>query len=126
MYSGESNSPPWPLPSAISWLSKNRKSAESAVYLQFATPKLSDDGDIAAVTAFIRKRNLKVIIFDPAYTSLLKGNTKASASNDPGRGGAQPGDGHLRVRGYFVASSGNVTDEVIMENIKQQDGEATR
>jgi len=54
---------------------------ESAVYLQFATPKLSDDGDLAAVTAFIKKRNLKVIIFDPAYTSLLKGNTKASASN---------------------------------------------
>ena len=45
------------------------------------TPKLSDDGDIATVTAFIKKRNLKVIIFDPAYTSLLKGNTKASASN---------------------------------------------
>ena len=33
------------------------------------------------MTAFIKKRNLKVIIFDPAYTSLLKGNTKASASN---------------------------------------------
>ena len=31
--------------------SKNRKPAESAVFLQFATPKLSDDGDLAAVTA---------------------------------------------------------------------------
>ena len=29
---------------------------------------------------------------------------------------------HLWARGYFVASSGNVTDEVIMEYIKQQDG----
>jgi putative transposase len=29
---------------------------------------------------------------------------------------------HLRARGYFVASSGNVTDEVIMEYLKSQDG----
>ena len=29
---------------------------------------------------------------------------------------------HLWARGYFVASSGNVTDEVIMEYIKQQEG----
>ena len=29
---------------------------------------------------------------------------------------------HLWARGYFVASSGNVTDEVIMEYIRQQDG----
>ena len=28
---------------------------------------------------------------------------------------------HLWARGYFVASSGNVTDEVIAENIKNQD-----
>ena len=29
---------------------------------------------------------------------------------------------HLWARGYFVASSGNVTDEVIIEYLKQQDG----
>ena len=29
---------------------------------------------------------------------------------------------HLWARGYFVASSGNVTDEVIMEYIRGQDG----
>ena len=29
---------------------------------------------------------------------------------------------HLWARGYFVASSGNITDEVIMEYIRQQDG----
>ena len=28
---------------------------------------------------------------------------------------------HLWARGYFVASSGNVTDEVIIEYIKNQD-----
>ncbi|MFT6337737.1 MAG: putative transposase [Halioglobus sp.] len=31
---------------------------------------------------------------------------------------------HLWGRGYFVASSGNVTDEVIMEYIKNQDLES--
>ena len=30
---------------------------------------------------------------------------------------------HLWARGYFVASSGNVTDEVIAEYIKNQDME---
>ena len=30
---------------------------------------------------------------------------------------------HLWGRGYFVASSGNITDEVIMEYIKNQDVE---
>lgn len=29
---------------------------------------------------------------------------------------------HLWARGYFVVSSGNVTDEVIMEYIRLQDG----
>ncbi len=29
---------------------------------------------------------------------------------------------HIWTRGYFVATSGNVTDEVIMEYIKLQDG----
>ena len=29
---------------------------------------------------------------------------------------------HLWARGYFVASSGNVTDEVIQEYIRQQEG----
>jgi len=29
---------------------------------------------------------------------------------------------HFWARGYFVASSGNVTDEVIMEYIRTQDG----
>ena len=29
---------------------------------------------------------------------------------------------HFWARGYFVASSGNVTDEVIMEYIRQQEG----
>jgi len=29
---------------------------------------------------------------------------------------------HLWARGYFVASSGNVTDETIMEYIRQQEG----
>ncbi|MEI8372584.1 MAG: AAA family ATPase [Planctomycetota bacterium] len=81
MYSGESNQPTVATTVRNILASKNRKPAESAVYLQFATPKLSDDGDIATVTAFIKRQNLKVIIFDPAYTSLLKGNTKASASN---------------------------------------------
>ena len=32
---------------------------------------------------------------------------------------------HLCARGYFVASSGNVTDEVILEYIKNQDKEGT-
>lgn len=31
---------------------------------------------------------------------------------------------HLWARGYFVATSGNVTDEVIIEYIKKQDIEA--
>ena len=30
---------------------------------------------------------------------------------------------HLWGRGYFVATSGNVTDEIIMEYIKNQDSE---
>ena len=81
MYSGESNAPTVATTVRNICASKNRKPAEAAVYLQFATPKLSADGDLAAIQAFIKRRNLKVIIFDPAYTSLLKGNAKASASN---------------------------------------------
>ena len=31
---------------------------------------------------------------------------------------------HIWARGYFVACSGNVTDEVIMQYIEQQDHES--
>jgi putative transposase len=34
----------------------------------------------------------------------------------------KPWGRHLWARGYFVASSGNVTDEVIKEYIRQQEG----
>lgn len=33
---------------------------------------------------------------------------------------------HLWARGYFVASSGNVTDEIIAEYIRNQDLEAAK
>lgn len=33
---------------------------------------------------------------------------------------------HLWARGYFVASTGNVTDEIIAEYIKHQDIEENR
>ncbi len=33
---------------------------------------------------------------------------------------------HMWARGYFVASSGNVTDEIIAEYIKNQDLEERR
>ncbi len=32
---------------------------------------------------------------------------------------------HLWARGYFVATSGNITDEIIMEYIKNQDASDT-
>jgi putative transposase len=51
----------------------------------------------------------------------LKGKTSRKLMMEFSHIGKQFWGRHLWARGYFVATSGNVTDEVIMEYIKLQD-----
>lgn len=51
----------------------------------------------------------------------LKGNTSRKLQMEYKELNKQFWGRHLWVRGYFAASSGNVTDEVIAEYIRNQD-----
>ena len=51
----------------------------------------------------------------------IKGNTSRKLQMEYKEWNKQFWGHHLWARGYFVASSGNVTDEVIKEYIKNQD-----
>ena len=51
----------------------------------------------------------------------LKGNTPRKLQMEYKGSNKQFWGRHIWARGYFVASSGNVTDDVIKEYIKNQD-----
>lgn len=51
------------------------------VRIEYKVPALSDAAEIARVVEAIRKHKLTVLIFDPMYLGLLKGNRKVEASN---------------------------------------------
>ncbi len=51
----------------------------------------------------------------------IKGNTSGKLQMEYKELNGQFQGQHLWARGYFVASSGNVTDEIIKEYIKNQD-----
>ena len=59
----------------------NRQPRECAIHWCFELPQLSSDADLRRISANIRRHQLRVVIFDPIYLSLLAGNPNASASN---------------------------------------------
>lgn len=71
--------------------------------------------------------HIDLFVSVPSYLSvskllqLLKGNSSRKLLSEFKSLSKQFWGRHLWGRGYFVASSGNVTDEVIMEYIKNQD-----
>ncbi len=55
--------------------------AKDEIHWGFALPRLGDPGSLAALDAMIREDELKVVILDPLYLSLLSGRPDVQASN---------------------------------------------
>ncbi len=116
----------------IVWITKYRKpilQGEIAKRLRELVREICRAKDVEIIKGHISKEHVHVFVSVPPHISVsqlvqsLKGKSsrkllleyKGLSRTFWGR--------HLWARGYFVASSGNVTDEVIMQYIEQQGNE---
>ena len=82
--------------------------------------------DIEIIKGHVSKDHVHLLASVPPYHSVrqvmkrIKGKTSRRLLNESRILAKQFWGRHLWTRGYFVASSGNVTDEVIAQYIDQQ------
>ena len=114
------------------WITKYRKkviSGEVARRTRELLREVCKSNDVEILKGHISKDHVHLFVSVPPQMSvsklvqLLKGKSSRELLSEFKSLSKQFWGRHLWGRGYFVASSGNVTDEVIMEYIKNQDVE---
>jgi len=118
----------------IVWITKYRKpilQGEIAKRARDLVREICKAKDVEILKGHISKEHVHVFVSVPPHISVsqlvqsLKGKSSRKLLLEyKGLSRAFWGR-HLWARGYFVASSGNVTDEVIMKYIEQQGNEPT-
>jgi len=85
--------------------------------------------DIQIISGKIASDHVHIFISYPPYLSiskivqLLKGKTSRKILSENRTIKAKFWGSHFWARGYFAISSGNITDEMIIQYIEDQDGE---
>src|SRR5579862_1043256 len=114
----------------IVWITKYRKPVlrgEVAKHLRELVRQICATLDVEIVSGHVAVDHVHLLVSVPPHVAVselvqrLKGRTSRlmlSAFNELSR---QFWGRHLWARGYFVASSGNVTDEVIKQYIEAQE-----
>lgn len=83
--------------------------------------------EVEIIAGHVGKDHIHLLVSVPPHLSAsklvqyIKGNTSRKLQMEYKELNKQFWGQHLWARGYFVASSGNVTDEVIAQYIKDQD-----
>ena len=112
------------------WITKYRKKVlygQIAERLRDLVREICKTKDVEIIKGSISKDHVHLFVSVPPYLSIsklmqsLKGKTSTSSSPNTKTSQNNSGVVHIWGRGYFAASSGNVTDEVIMEYIATQD-----
>lgn len=113
------------------WITKYRKGVlvgEVGVRLRELVREVCRTYEIEILQGSISRDHVHVLLSCPPNLSpsqimqYIKGKTSRKQLMEFRHLQKQYWGRHLWARGYFVASSGNVTDEAIMEYIKRQDG----
>lgn len=114
----------------IVWITKYRKKVlkgEVATKLRELVREICKANDIEILKGHVSVDHVHLFVSFPPHLSvskvvqLLKGKSSRKLLTNFKQLQQQFWGRHLWARGYFVASSGNVTDEVIMQYIEQQD-----
>ena len=117
----------------VVWSTKYRKKVlygQVAERLRELIREICKGNDIDIIKGSISKDHVHLFISVPPFLSVsklvqsLKGKTSYKLLSEFKELGRAFWGRHIWGRGYFAASSGNVTDEVIMEYIATQDLEA--
>jgi putative transposase len=112
------------------WITKYRKPVlfgNVATRLRDLTREICKSLDVEILKGHVSKDHVHIFVSIPPYLSIsdfakrVKGKTSGKLLSENRKLSKQFWGRHLWARGYFAASSGNVTDEVIMEYIAIQD-----
>jgi putative transposase len=113
----------------IVWITKYRKQilrTDIAERLRDLIREICRTNDVEIIKGHISKDHVHLFLSVPPHISvsqfvkLLKGKTSRKMLMEFKTLSRTFWGRHMWARGYFVASSGNVTDEVIMKYIEQQ------
>ncbi len=113
----------------IVWITKYRKPvlrADIAVRLRNLIREVCKSNDVEIMKGHVSKDHVHIFVSVPPHISvsqlvkLLKGKTSRKLMMEYKSISRAFWGRHMWARGYFVASSGNVTDEVIIKYIEQQ------
>ena len=112
------------------WITKYRKpviTGKVAERTRELIRQISATNDVEIMAGHVGKDHLHLLVSVPPHPSIsklvqyYKGNTSRKLQQEYKELNKHFWGQHLWARGYFVASSGNVTDEVIAEYIRTQD-----
>jgi putative transposase len=116
----------------IVWITKYRKPvlrADRAQRVRELTREICRAKDVEIIKGHISRDHVHILVSVPPHISVshlvqsIKGKTSRKMMMEFKSLSRTFWGRHIWARGYFVASSGNVTDEVIMKYIEQQNVE---
>ena len=114
----------------VVWITKYRKPmlyGEVAIRLRDLIREICKSMDVEIIKGRVSKDHLHLLVSVPPHLSVsklvqhLKGKSSRKLLSEYKRLAKQFWGRHLWACGYFVASRGNVTDEVIAQYIEMQD-----
>ncbi|OIP32877.1 MAG: IS200/IS605 family transposase [Deltaproteobacteria bacterium CG12_big_fil_rev_8_21_14_0_65_43_10] len=113
----------------IVWITKYRKPilrADIAQRVRDLIREICKANDVDIIKGHISRDHVHIFVSAPPHISVsqlvksIKGKTSRKMMMEYKRLSREFWGRHMWARGYFVATSGNVTDEVIIKYIEQQ------
>ena len=114
----------------IVWVTKYRKKVlvgETSLRLRDLLRGICKENEVEIVRGHVSRDHVDIFVSVPPHLAIsklvqyLKGKSSRKLLQENKHLSKVFWGRHLWARGYFVATSGNVTDEVIMEYIKHQE-----
>ena len=114
------------------WIPKYRRKVlygETAIRIRDLIREICLANDIQIIEGKVASDHVHIFVSYPPYLSiskmmqLIKGKTSHKLLSENKILRQKFWGNHLWARGYFSVSSGNITDEMIIEYIKEQEGE---
>ena len=119
----------------VVWITKYRKAimvGQIAKRLREILRQVCAENDVEILKGHVSKDHVHMLVSVPPHLSvskllqLMKGSSSYKLQREYKELNKQYWGRHMWARGYFAASSGNVTDEIIAEYIQNQDLEERR
>jgi putative transposase len=116
----------------IVWITKYRKKVLTGIIAERVRElikQICKEHDVEIIKGHVSKDHIHMFVSVPPHLAIsklvqyLKGKSSYKMMQENKQLSKEFWGRHLWGRGYFVATSGNITDEVIMEYIKNQDEE---